>query len=96
MHEVVNYALFSGNTLSNTNLNITTISGLTNQDFNEKYADYFGDVLPMGNMYRNPYYDMTWACALALNGTISKLANSGEFRCDFVHSVPFLSNVPRH
>lgn len=91
MLEVISYALFMDSDLSNTNQSIPSISGWTNEEFDKRYMEYFGGVVMLGNGYRNPYYDMTWAAALSLNATMTKLQASGFLEIIYFHTP---SNSP--
>lgn len=86
MLEVINYALLLGSDLTNMNKSTPSISGWTNEEFDKKYMEYFGGTLMYWNEYRNPYYDMTWAIALALNTTMTKLQTAGFHEFPYFHT----------
>ena len=76
--EALQQSFFTGPTFVNPSKE-PGIAGITSEEFDAMYLEYFNGTMPFGSTYRMPAYDSVWAVALALNKTLTKLIESGRY-----------------
>ncbi|ELU12505.1 hypothetical protein CAPTEDRAFT_140881, partial [Capitella teleta] len=85
--QVLQYALYLGPSLGNSDPSTVTVSGKTNEEYDRQFLHEFNGTWPYGSDYRTPVYDFMWAGLLALNSTMMKLQHRAWSHHIFLHFV---------
>ena len=84
MEKAINCIILSTSQFHRDNSNITTASGLTLEQYNTSYEEFYNkhlqeyslnqsSVTAGAKRFSDPYFDATWALALALNSSLNEL-----------------------